>query len=893
MDDGLYRQIRRAEELFHEALERPIAERALFVHERCGDDEALKSEVLSLLEVHARSGDRMRTAACPALHDDADEEDLPLPAIPGYDIVRLIARGGMGSVYEAQQQQPRRRVALKLMRRSLISRSALRRFQYEAHALARLQHPNIAQVFEAGTFDTGQGIAPFFAMEFIEGQPITEYIQQRGLSCRDRVRPPRQLFDLFFQIIDAVQHAHQRGLIHRDLKPGNILVTSDGSAARVKVIDFGIARTIESSDVAITTLQTEIGQVLGTLQYMSPEQCDADPHEIDVRSDVYALGLILYELLYEQRPYDVSQTTIVRAASIIKSQAPVDPSSIDRRWHSDLETIVLKCLEKDRNRRYASADALRDDLQRYLNNEPIAARPPSLRYRALKFASRNRAAVSGAAAAVIALIATAIIATSFAVSEHNARLEAERQRRITEAFNEFVNNDLLAVADPYRSSDRELTVRAALDAASEKIDQRFADEPLVEAALRETLARTYWNLGAYASAEAHARRCLELRQRDRGPTDALTLDAMNLLGSVLQYAGRYAESEEIWTSLLELCRRHMPPNDPKTLLVQNNLAQSYMYQAKYEPAEAMLLEVLRIRRAESPEDPQTFVTMNALAMLYAEQGRLDEAVKLAEASVEGSRRVAGDEHPDTMTAINNLATYYSDQGRVDLAIPLLHDLLQARRRVLGPEHPLTLVTANNLGLAYIHTNQLEQAEPILRQTLELRHTTLGEDHPNTLTSINNLALACLKTQRFDEAVELYHQAVDGRMRVYGENHPATLTSLTSLGTTYMRMNRLDEALPLLEEATHRAWAHLPAGHLSIARISVRLGECQREMGAMEQAQETLLAAYASLEASLGPSHQYTMEAVQALAELYARWNKPDEEAKWRASIIDHSHMVAR
>jgi len=328
----------------------------------------------------------------------------------------------MGTVYVAVQERPRRTVALKLMKAGIASRSALRRFEYESQILARLRHPNIAQVYESGTHDEGAGSVPFFAMEYIpSAKTITAYAEDKELGTRQRLQ-------LFAKVCDAVHHGHQKGIIHRDLKPGNILVDSSGEP---KIIDFGVARATDS-DIAVTTLQTDIGELIGTLQYMSPEQCEADPHDLDTRSDVYALGVVLYELLCGRLPYDVSRAAVHEAAKVVRESKPARPSTINRTLRGDVETITLKAMEKDRARRYQSAADLEQDIQRYLNREPIEARPPSVIYQVRMFARRHRAAFGAIAAVFLALSAAFIISAIFAVREARARSAEAEQRVLAE-----------------------------------------------------------------------------------------------------------------------------------------------------------------------------------------------------------------------------------------------------------------------------------------------------------------------------------------------------------------------------------------------------------------------------------------------------------------------------
>jgi tetratricopeptide (TPR) repeat protein len=649
--------------------------------------------------------DRDPVDPTPSAASPGDAPTLALPApsrgnstparIGRYRIIRLLGEGGMGTVYEAEQDQPRRIVALKAIKISLAGPDLLRRFEQESEALARLHHPGIAQVYEAGTADSGSGVQPFFAMEFIAGgEPLTLYAEAHHLNTPQRL-------ELMAEVCDAVQYAHQRGIIHRDLKPANIPVDEHG---RPKILDFGVARVTDSDTQA--TRQTDLGQLIGTLAYMSPEQALADPLELDTRSDVYALGVILYELLAGKLPYTLSPK-LHEAISTIREQDPAALGSVNRLYRGDIETVVAKAMEKDKARRYASAAGLAADLRRYLKDEPIMARPAGASYQLYKFARRNRALVAGVAAVFVVLVAGVVVSTREAVRARAAERRANSEAAAAKAINDFLANDLLAQADagkqagPNSNPDPDLKVRTVLDRAAAKIAGKFNQQPEVEASIRETIGETYQSLGVYPEARKQLERALELRRKVLGVEDPQTLRTARYLGVVAMDQGKYAEAESIYSQTLEIERRVLGPEHPGMLESMTDLALDYMQEGKNAQAEALDSKTLDIeRRVLGPEHPVTLLSMNNLANDYNSEGKNAQAEALASQTLDIERRVLGPEHPHTLLTMATLAIVYSSEGKYAQAEALDSQTLEIRRRVLGPEHSDTLSSMNNLANVY-------------------------------------------------------------------------------------------------------------------------------------------------------------------------------------------------
>ncbi|HEX4006073.1 MAG TPA: tetratricopeptide repeat protein [Acidobacteriaceae bacterium] len=733
-------------------------------------------------------------------------------AIGRYRILRLLGEGGMGSVYEAEQESPQRTVALKVIRAGFATGEMLRRFENETQALGRLQHPGIAQIYDAGAVDTPLGKQPYIAMELVRGENLLVYCEKHKLKTRQRL-------ELMAKICDAVQHAHQRGLIHRDLKPANILVGEDGQP---KILDFGIARLTDSD--AQATRQTSVGEIIGTLAYMSPEQVAGDPEELDTRSDVYALGVILYELLAGKGPYTIGRQ-IPEALRAICEEEPSALSVVNRRYRGDIETIAAKALEKDKTRRYGSVADLAADIRRHLRDEPIVARPPSTIYQIQKFTRRNKALVTGVAAVFVVLAVGVVVSTREAVLARREQKQARQETAIAQSVNDFLQNDLLGQASAYNQAkpDPNITVRTVLDRAARKIEGKFQGQPEVEGAIRDTIGRTYADLGLYpearrqleraltlergayganspgaiqtmlhledaeesggkyGEAEAHGKEALAASRRVLGPDSPTTIQAMNRLTSVLDEEAKYAEAEPLATEAVATSRRVLGPNSRGALTSMYYLAIIDYDVGKNAEAEALNSQVLSMReKLLGPDNPDTLAAMNNLGAVYGSEHKFAQAEAIDEKLLAARQRVLGPEHPDTLDAMVNLAYDYRAERKYDQAKTLDAQVLEIQKRVLGPLHPLTLRSMHNVATDTLLTGDPRTAEAMDRQTLALRQRALGADSPDTLWSMNSLAGDLRAQQRYEEAAALDRQTIALRSRVLGPDNPLTLQSMTGL-----------------------------------------------------------------------------------------------------------------
>jgi tetratricopeptide (TPR) repeat protein/tRNA A-37 threonylcarbamoyl transferase component Bud32 len=832
-----------------------------------------------------------------------------------YRVLHLIGEGGMGAVYKVEQERPHRVVALKVIKPGLASDDLLRRFERESEMLARLHHPGIAQIFEAGTADAGSGAQPYFAMEFISGAPLIDFASAHGLDTRQRL-------ELIARVCDAVEHAHQRGIIHRDLKPGNILVDESGQP---KVLDFGVARLTDSDTRA--TRQTDVGQLVGTLAYMSPEQVLADPLELDTRSDVYALGVILYELLVGRLPYELG-SNLLDSVRAIREEYPARLSSISRKFRGDVETIVAKALEKDKTRRYSSAAALAADLRRYMANEPITARPASASYQLRKFASRHRALVT---AAVVVLI----VLTGGIVVSANAAMKARKAEQVSEAVTDFLQNDLLAQASaatqsgPSAKPDPDLKVRTALDRAAARIGGKFGQQPEVEASIRYTMGRTYLDLGLYPEARTQFDRALDLDRRVLGSENAATLRTLSRVGHTALRQNRYPEAEASLSQALTTQRRVLGAEHPDSLYSAANLAEVYYETGKLADAEAIDSETLQIQqRVLGPEHVGTLATMNSLGNVYAVQGKADRAVQLHRQTLAAQRRVMGPEHPETLVTMDNLASDYSQQNDYARAEALYAEALQIQRRVLGADHPDTPMSMNNLARMYALQGKYAQAEPLFREALEIQRRVLGPDHTYTLISMESLATMNEVLGRHAQADELFlkalelsrgalgaehpitltiladlgsiyerrgeyaqahafiGQALAGRRHALGADHPETMSSVADLALVYMSQGKLAESEPLAREAVEFTRKNQPEAWQRFGEECL-LGAILSGQKKFDEAERLLLGGYQGMEArkkEMGVPNWYFLDRVRGwIADLYQAWGKPDKAAGWRAA----------
>jgi tetratricopeptide (TPR) repeat protein len=801
------------------------------------------------------------------------------PRIGRYRILRVIGEGGMGTVYEAEQESPRRTVALKVIRPGFVTPSHLRRFEQESHLLGRLQHPGIAQVYEAGTADSGHGPQPYFAMELVRGETLERVAEAHRLDVRARL-------DLFARVCDAVHHAHQKGIVHRDLKPANILVDEAGQP---KVLDFGVARATDSDVHA--TMHTEVGAIVGTLAYMSPEQVAADPTALDTRSDVYALGVVLYELLSGRLPYDLRQKGLTEAVRIIRDEDPTRLSMISPPLRGDVETITAKALSKERERRYASAAELAADIRRYLKDEPIVARPPTTSYQLRKFAARNRALVLGLAAVFVALLVGTGVSTWQAVRARRAergaleaRALAERKQKEAEAVTQFLM-DMLSSVDPAKMKGRDVTVRQVLDdAAGRAASGALAAEPELEAHAFRTLGMTYRALGLYPEAEAQLRAALETEKKLRGRDDPAVARALNDVAITLQSRGDLDSPEPLLREAIAIWRKAGGPREAELATGLNNLGWLLSNRGEQTEAEQVLRESLALRRrVHGDASAEVAAVLDNLASVRIDVGDASEAEPLYREALAIRRTVLGPEHPEVAFTLDNLGELLRGRGAYDEAVPLYREALAIERKALGPEHPDVSVTLNNLALALRALGDLAGAEPLLREAVAIKRKTLSANHPGLAATLVNLASLLVDRGHGAEAEPLFREAVAIQERALPVRHPAFAWSLAGLGLCLIREDRPGEAEPLLREALSIREEKFPPDDWGRFHTQSVLGEALLGQRRFAAAEPLLLQGYEGLKDKAGAAPLRKQEAFERVGRLYDAWGKPELAAAWRAN----------
>jgi len=878
-------RFREVERLFRDASALPADEREAFVTAACGGDERLCREVLALLARGEKTDARLEPVAdIPGMTERASH----VPERVGrFRVLGVLGEGGMGVVYEAEQDSPRRTVALKLIRPGLASRGTLARFRLEGEVLGRLQHPGIATVYESGTEDTGAGEQPYFAMELIRGRPLTEHADAENLGVRERL-------GLIVQVCEAVHHAHQRGIIHRDLKPGNILVTGDG---RPKVLDFGVARAVDQ-DLRTTTLRTERGQLVGTVPYMSPEQVGGDPEAVDTRSDVYSLGVVAFELLSGRLPHDVRGAAAFEMIRTIGEEDPARLSTVDRSFRGDIDTIIAKALEREKDRRYQSASELAGDIRRYLSDEPIQARPPTTWYQLAKFARRNKAFVASAgsvaAIVLVALIVLGVLLVRTVRAEKAAGVAADEARvqrdaatdeaaKATQLNQLFI--DMIAGIKPEVALGADTTLlRTILQTTSERVDSELTEQPVVRATLHHKLGSALLALAEYKPAADELRSAIDLYAKN-APDNIDRWRAENSLAEAVYFLGDLDEAESLHHETIEELTRRVGSDDDATLDARNTYGSFLHALTRFDEAKAIWEDVYKRYVAKhGEEDERSVVVLRNVAIVSVDLGDYAGAEPLARRALELSRGALGQDAIETLRSERTLAVVLNETNRSDEALPLIRHVCERYDDVFGPEHERTLRAHSQLAAALEGTGSLDEAETEYRSLAETYARVYGEDSANALIAANNLAVMLMSQGRLNEAEPFMLRVLEGRRRTLPPGHLAIVNSLNALGGLYRHKEQFDKALPYYEEAYKIVSETLPEGHFIRGIIGGGLGDTLTGLGRYDEAEAKLLESDRVLEAAVPPGHPYRVTSVHNLVTLYEKWGKANKASEWRAKL---------
>jgi serine/threonine protein kinase len=820
-----------------------------------------------------------------------------------YRILQKLGEGGMGEVWVAEQHKPiHRRVALKLIKAGMDTKQVIARFEAERQALAMMDHPAIAKVFEAGETDEGR---PYFVMEYVQGIPITTHCDQNRLTTPERL-------ELFMHVCEGVQHAHQKAIIHRDLKPSNILVVIQDGIAMPKIIDFGVAKATAQS-LTERTMYTELGVLIGTPEYMSPEQAEMSGQNVDTRTDVYSLGAILYELLVGALPFDPKELRRAGFDEIrrkIRQEDPPKPSAklstmgdastiqaeirrterptLIRQIRGDLDWITMKALEKDRTRRYGSPSELAADIDRYLNHQPIVARPPSGLYKTKKFIRRHRVGVGVASTLAILLvtfsITTAIQARRIARERDRANQEAEVSRQVSDFL-----TGLFKVSDPSEARGNSITAREILDKGAKSISEAMKSQPVLQSKMTSTIGEVYTNLGLYKEAEPLLVGALTTQRRIQGNAHPETLSSIHKLANLYWYQNRKEDSERLYDELVEIRKRVLGKDHPDTLRADYDLASLYWARGQLDKAVGLAQETLEAQRRVLPEDhPDIINSIANLSSFYYAQERYKDALPLNEEAVALGVRVLGKDHPDTLLSMFNLATIYEKLEMFDRAESLYMSSIEGQRRVLGDEHPITIKSTSALANMYIHLKRYDEAKKLLTEALMTYKAKLGDENENTRMTLMQLITVLKNEGDYSGAEGLLGQALATIRTQYGKERLSIAWLLQGLGLLRSERGHT-EAISLLREAVGLCRKLAPEDSVQMAMAEGDLGLGLLNLKRFKEAEPLLLNYLSWTKDNYGgksdsASKAMMKNALGPLIRLYEGQADPEKANEYRAIL---------
>jgi len=765
--------------------------------------------------------------------------------IGNYKLLESIGEGGMGTVYLAEQIKPvKRRVALKIIKLGMDTKQVVARFEAERQALAVMDHPNIAKVYDAGATNTGR---PYFVMELIRGMPITEYCDKHKLTTRERL-------EIFIPVCQAIQHAHQKGIIHRDLKPSNMLVAVQEDKPVPKIIDFGIAKAIEHR-LTERTLFTEQGQLIGTPEYMSPEQAEMSGLDIDTRTDIYSLGVMLYELLVGVLPFDpktlretgfseiqriICETDPPKVSTRLSSlgdtqtsiaeQRKTDPDSLHNQLKGDLDWITMKAMTKDRTQRYASASELAADVIRHLKHEPILASPPSTLYRFKKYIARHKIGVAATTLVILAIF-IGIIGTSIGLFRaKRAEKIAEEEAKTAQEVSDFLV-ELFKVSDPGEARGNTITAREILDKGAKQIDQQLGGQPLIQARLMATMGQVYHNLGLYEQAEQLLERMLVIRRKALGEEHLQVARGLLHLIWLYRSQGRYAEAVPLCRQAIDIMESTLGPDHPDVARAFSTFGTILRDLGDYEEARQLLEQAITIsEKVMGPDHIDVARSLYHLGWLLKLTGQYDEAKSSYERALQIMEKELGSDSPSVAWCLNDLAVIHQDLGNYEEARSLLERSLTIEEKIFGPEHPALSAVINNLGALFWYLGDYDEARTYWERTLKIREKVLGPDHPDVAGIIYNLGLIFHNEKNYDEAKQLYKRALSIYEKALGPENISMASTLHSFANLYKGTGEYTEARQLYERV-------LEIREKALGPESSRVAECLMDLAVIYAIQD--------------------------------------------------------
>ena len=811
-----------------------------------------------------------------------------------YRLLHIIGEGGMGEVWLAEQTAPiRRQVALKVIKAGMDTVQVVARFEAERQALALMDHPAIATVYDGGTTPEGR---PYFVMEHVKGEPITTYCDRHKLAMKDRL-------ELFAQVCDGVQHAHQKGVIHRDLKPSNVLVAVQDDRPVPKIIDFGVAKAT-ARQLTDRTLYTELGAMIGTLEYMSPEQAEMGGLDIDTRTDVYALGVILYELLSGTLPFESKELRQAGFAEIqrtIREKEPPRPSTRITRLggastaaatnrnteprrlasvlRGDLDWVTMRALEKDRTRRYQTVNALAAEVRRYLNHEPVVAGPPSAVYRARKFVRRHRFGVAAAATLVVLLAAFAVTmalqARRIALERDRANREAETARQVSSFL-----VGLFEVAKPSEAAANSVTAREILDKGAARIQTDLREQPAVQATLMSTMGAAYHSLGSYKNARTLKDQALTLQRQVYGPGSPEAAGGLVSLAETMSSQAEHKEAEQRAREAVALLRA-APGADATLARALRELAWALYLQGNAADAESAAREAYGLyARQPNPPDKELADCLSTLGGILLDKADLAGAARAYEEALTLRRRAYGPSHPRTVSASANLAAVWIAQGELAKAEAAYREIVALDRQQLGPDHPSLGNSLSNLGAILYLQKKYYEAENYYRQALAIDRRAMGARHPDVATNLTNIGQALTMQRKYAEAEAVLGESIAIKRESMGGDHPDVALTMTFLADCFCRSGKAPEAEQTARAALKINTDRLGKDHPRTKESEGALGCAMVRSGRYGEAEPYMLSFAAALEQNTRREGD-PREVAQQIADMYTAWGKPDKAAEWR------------